>query len=113
MTAKSRGCASSPVPNRIRSVFKTGYADMAIAPGACSNACRRPGPTTAWREIPVCLPTPIAPTYNNMVLSDRPANLPALTAHFANEVAAIAAAIPHDRLAIGTFARRRWPGRGL
>ena len=51
-------------------------------------------------KFQVCLPTPIAPTYNNMVPSDRPGVLPALTQHFANEVAKIAAAIPHDRLAI-------------
>jgi methionine synthase II (cobalamin-independent) len=48
----------------------------------------------------VSVPTPIAPTYNNMVPADRPALLPALTRHFIGEIAAIAQALPHDRIAI-------------
>lgn len=51
-------------------------------------------------KFQVPLPTPIAPVYNNMVPSDRPALLPALTHHLLGEVDAIAAAIPHDRLTI-------------
>jgi hypothetical protein len=41
-----------------------------------------------------------SPTYNNLVPSDRPGILPALTQRFANEVAKIATAIPHEQLAI-------------
>ena len=73
---------------------------MAIASWGVFERLQKAGTIPAGVKFQVCLPTPIAPTYNNMVPSDRPAILPALTAHFANEVAAIAAAIPHDRLAI-------------
>lgn len=61
---------------------------------------QKQGTIPAGVKFQVCLPTPIAPTYNNMVPSDRPGVLPALTQHFANEVAKIAATVPHERLAI-------------
>jgi hypothetical protein len=51
-------------------------------------------------KFQISLPTPIAPTYNNMVPSDRPLILPALTRHLVGEVGKIAAAIPHDRIAL-------------
>jgi hypothetical protein len=51
-------------------------------------------------KFQICIPTPIAPTYNNMVPSDRPKLLPALTEHFAGEVAKIAQALPNDRIAL-------------
>jgi len=80
--------------------FKTGYADMAIASWGAFERLQKAGTIPAGVKFQVCLPTPIAPTYNNMVPSDRPAILPALTMHFAHEIAAVAAKIPHDRLAI-------------
>src|SRR5262249_1622012 len=80
--------------------FKTGYADMAIASWGAFERLQKAGTIPAGVKFQVCLPTPIAPTYNNMVPSDRPAILPALTTHFAHEIAAVAAKIPHDRLAI-------------
>lgn len=78
----------------------TGYADMAIASWALFQRLQRESAIPAAVKFQVSLPTPIAPVYNNMVPSDRPALLPALTHHLLGEVAAIAAAIPHDRLAI-------------
>src|SRR5271169_3617360 len=99
---------AKPDPNG----FKTGYADMAIESWTVFDRMQKSGAIPAGLKFQVCLPTPVAPTYNNMVPSDRPGILPALTQHFANEVAKIATAIPHERLAIhGTFARRCWPGR--
>jgi len=80
--------------------FKTGYADMAIASWGVFERLQKAGTIPAGVKFQVCLPTPIAPTYNNMVPQDRQGILPALTQHFADEVAAIAAAIPNDRLAI-------------
>jgi hypothetical protein len=47
----------------------------------------------------ISLPTPIAPTYSNIMPNDRPALIPMLTAHMLGEVAAIARALPHDRIA--------------
>ena len=46
------------------------------------------------------LPTPIAPTYNNIVPTDRPALIPVLTTHMLGEVTAIAQALPNDRIAL-------------
>jgi len=51
-------------------------------------------------KFQISLPTPIAPTYNNMVPADRPALIPVLTTHMLSEVAAIAKALPSDRIAL-------------
>ena len=80
--------------------FATGYADMAIASWGVFERLQKAGAIPPEVKFQVSLPTPIAPTYNNMVPSDRPALLPALTAHLAGEVARIAAAVPNDRLAV-------------
>ena len=87
---------AKPDPN----TFKTGYAEMAIASWSLFERLQKAGVIPANVKFQVSLPTPIAPTYNNMVPSDRPALLPALTAHFIGEVERIAAAIPNDRLAV-------------
>jgi hypothetical protein len=80
--------------------FKTGYAEMAIASWGVFDRLQKAGVIPAEVKFQISIPTPIAPTYNNMVPSDRPALLPALTQHFIGEVAKIAEAIPHDRVAI-------------
>ncbi len=80
--------------------FATGYTDMAIASWGVFQRLRSAGVIPPQVKFQVSLPTPIAPTYNNMVPSDRAALLPALTAHLTGEVAKIAAAIPNDRLAV-------------
>jgi len=87
---------AKPDPNG----FKTGYADMAVASWDVFERLQKAGTIPASTRFQVCLPTPIAPTYNNMVPSDRQGILPALTQHLADEVAKIAAAIPNDKLAI-------------
>ena len=80
--------------------FKTGYAEMAIASWALFDRLQKAGTIPVGVKFQVSIPTPIAPTYNNMVPSDRPGLLPALTQHFIGEVTQIAQAIPNDRLAI-------------
>jgi hypothetical protein len=87
---------AKPDPN----TFKTGYAEMAIASWSLFERLEKAGVIPANVKFQVSLPTPIAPTYNNMVPSDRPALLPALTMHLIGEVERIAAAIPNDRLAV-------------
>lgn len=87
---------AKPNPNE----FKTGYADMAIASWGLFDSLQKAGVIPAAVKFQVSIPTPIAPTYNNMVPSDRPGLLPALTQHFIGEVATIAKAVPNDRLAI-------------
>jgi hypothetical protein len=80
--------------------FKTGYADMAIESWGKFERLQKAGAIPANVKFQVSLPTPIAPTYNNMVPADRPKLLPPLTQHFIGEVQKIAAAIPNDRVAI-------------
>ena len=67
--------------------FATGYADMAIQSWAVFKRLQKAGVIPAKVKFQICIPTPIAPTYNNMVPGDRPALLPALTQHFIGEVA--------------------------
>jgi len=80
--------------------FKTGYAEMAIQSWALFERLQKASVIPAGIKFQVSIPTPIAPTYNNMLPADRPRLLPALTQHFIGEVQKIAAGIPNDRLAI-------------
>jgi len=80
--------------------FETGYAEMAIASWNLFTQLQKAGVIPATVKFQVSLPTPIAPTYNNLVPSDRPLLLPAVTQHLTGEVAKIAAAIPNDRIAL-------------
>jgi hypothetical protein len=82
------------------SSFRTGYADMAIDSWAIFDRLQRTGVIPPGIKFQISLPTPIAPTYNNMVPADRPKLLPGLTSHFIGEVRRIAAAIPRDRVAV-------------
>jgi hypothetical protein len=80
--------------------FKTGYADMAIESWAIFERLQKAGTIPAGVKFQISIPTPIAPTYNNMVPGDRPALLPPLTEHFIGEVTKIANSLPRDRIAI-------------
>jgi hypothetical protein len=82
------------------STFKTGYAEMAIDSWAVFERMQKAGDIPAGVKFQVCIPTPIAPTYNNMVPEDRAKLLPPLTQHFLGEVAKIARTLPNDRIAI-------------
>ena len=79
---------------------KTGYADMAIESWRLFDRLQQEGVIPAGVKFQISLPTPIAPTYNNMVPTDRPALIPMLTTHMLGEVAAIAQALPNDRIAL-------------
>jgi hypothetical protein len=80
--------------------FRTGYADMAMESWGLFDRLQQAGVIPAGVKFQISIPTPIAPTYNNMVPADRPALLPALTQSFIGEVATIAKALPRDRIAI-------------
>jgi hypothetical protein len=80
--------------------FETGYAEMAIASWKLFERLKREGVIPTAVKFQISLPTPIAPTYNNMVPSDRPATLLALTRHLIGEVTKIAAEMPKDRIAL-------------
>jgi hypothetical protein len=88
------GCKPDPAS------FNTGYADMALESWAQFDRLQRAGVIPANVKFQVSLPTPIAPTYNNMVPTDRQGLLPALTRHFIGEVEKIACQIPNARLAL-------------
>jgi hypothetical protein len=87
---------ATPDPNTL----ETGYADMAIASWKLFERLQKEGIIPAPVKFQISLPTPIAPIYNNMLPSDRPLILPALTQHLIGEVAKIAASIPNDRIAV-------------
>ena len=80
--------------------IKTGYADMAIESWRLFDRLQQEGVIPAGVKFQISLPTPIAPTYNNMVPTDRPALIPVWTTHLLGEVAAIARALPNDRIAL-------------
>ena len=73
---------------------------MAIQSWSVFERLQKAGVIPAKVRFQICIPTPIAPTYNNMVPGDRPALLPALTRHFIGEIAKIASALPNDRIAL-------------
>lgn len=80
--------------------FKTGYADMAIESWALFERLQKAGAIPAGVQFQICIPTPIAPTYNNMVPGDRPKILPVMTQSLLGEVAKIAKTLPNDRISI-------------
>ncbi|HXR92386.1 MAG TPA: hypothetical protein VN750_19115 [Steroidobacteraceae bacterium] len=79
---------------------KTRYAEMAIESWRLFDRLQQEGAIPDGVKFQISLPTPIAPTYNNMVPTDRPALIPVLTAHMLAEVQAIARALPNDRIAL-------------
>ena len=89
---------SGAVPDA--AAFRTGYAEMAIESWRLFDRLQQAGAIPAGVKFQISLPTPIAPTYNNMVPTDRPKLLPALTRHLIGEVAAIAQALPNERIAL-------------
>ena len=80
--------------------FNTGYAAMATQSWHLFDRLQQAGVIPAGVRFQVSLPTPIAPTYNNMVPADRTGLLPALTQHMIGEVRAITRALPNDRIAV-------------
>jgi hypothetical protein len=80
--------------------FDTGYAAMAIESWAIFERLQKAGEIPAGVKFQISIPTPVAPTYNNMVPADRQKLLQPLTQHFLGEVAKIAKALPNDRIAI-------------
>jgi hypothetical protein len=78
----------------------TGYAEMAIESWQIFERLQRDGVIPAGVKFQIFLPTPIAPTYNNILPADRPAVIAMLTTHMLGKVAAIAQALPHDRIAL-------------
>ena len=73
---------------------------MAIESWAVFERLQKAGDIPSGVKFQISIPTPIAPTYNNMVPADRPKLLPPLTQHFIDEVRKIAKALPNDRIAI-------------
>ncbi len=80
--------------------FRTGYADMAIESWTVFSGLREQGRIPPDVRFQVSLPSPIAPTYNNVVPADRPVVLAAITAHMIAEVDRLARVIPAASLAI-------------
>src|SRR3974377_1644354 len=73
---------------------------MAIGSFRLFDRLQQEGVIPTGVKFQICLPTPIAPTYNSMVPTDRPTLITVLTTHMLGEVAAIARALPNDRIAL-------------
>jgi hypothetical protein len=73
---------------------------MAIESWNIFERLQKAGEIPANVKFQISIPTPIAPTYNNMVPDDRQKLLAALVPHFLGEVGRIAKALPNDRIAI-------------
>jgi len=84
----------------VQTGFETGYADMAIESWQIFDRLQQAGDIPANVKFQISIPTPIAPTYNNMVPEDRQKILPPLTEHLLGEVSKIATALPNDRIAM-------------
>jgi hypothetical protein len=82
------------------STFDTGYAAMAIESWGVFERLQKAGEIPAGVKFQISIPTPVAPTYNNMIPADRQKLLRPLTQHLLGEVAKIATALPNDRIAI-------------
>lgn len=80
--------------------FVTGYADMAVASWRVFDSLQRAGVIAPHVKFQVCLPTPTAPTYNNMLPEHRAAVLEALTTHMAGEVEKLLEVVPAGQLAV-------------
>lgn len=80
--------------------FKTGYADMAIESYRVFDGLRSVDKIPPGVKFQICLPSPLAPIYNNMIPADRSGLIPTLTQTFVGEVEKIAKTLPHDRIAI-------------
>jgi len=78
----------------------TGYAAMAIESWQIFDRLQKAGDIPAGVKFQISIPTPVAPTYNNMVPADRQKLLQPLTQNFLGEVSKIAKALPNDRIAI-------------
>ena len=64
---------ASQAPRPDPATIKTGYAEMAIASWSLFDRLQQEGVIPPSVKFQISLPTPIAPTYNNMVPTDRPA----------------------------------------
>jgi hypothetical protein len=84
----------------VQNTFETGYADMAIESWQVFARLQEDGEIPTNVKFQISIPSPIAPTYNNMVPEDRQRLLPPLTEHLLGEVTKIASALPNDRIAV-------------
>lgn len=78
----------------------SGYAQAAAASFAVFDRLQQGGLIPPRVKFQVCLPSPIAPAYNNMLPADRPPMIRALTDHLLAEVETITSTLPPDRLVL-------------
>jgi hypothetical protein len=80
--------------------FETGYAEAAVESFATFVKLQDSGAIPAGVKFQVCLPTPLAPGYNYISPRAQADFLRVFEAAMVREVARLADAIPHDRLAV-------------
>jgi hypothetical protein len=85
-------------PSRV--AFDTGYADAAIASFAVFDRLQREGAIPRGVKFQICIPTPLAPTYNYVSPRAQLRFLPVIEAALVKDVARIAASLPNERIAV-------------
>lgn len=80
--------------------FATGYADMAIESFAIFDGLQTQGVIPTQARFLVCMATSLAPGYNYISPASRSDFVRLFTDHLIGEIAKIARAVPHDRLAV-------------
>jgi hypothetical protein len=85
-------------PRSIR--FETGYAAMAIDSYSIFDRLQGAGVIPAGVKFQIAIPSPVAPAYNYITRKHRDAFLEVFGDHLVAEVGRIAAALPHERLAL-------------
>jgi hypothetical protein len=85
-------------PHSVR--FETGYAAMAIESFALFSRLQDQGLVPGGVRFQIAIPSPLAPTFNYITPRQRAAFLAVFTDHLVGEVRKIAAALPHERIAI-------------
>ena len=83
-----------------RVTFEPGYAAAAIESFAVFDRLQREGTIAKGVKFQICLPTPLAPTYNYVSPRAQADFLRLFEAAMVREVGEIAARLPHDRIAV-------------
>lgn len=80
--------------------LETGYAAMAIDSFVIFDCLQRDGVVPKKVKFQIALPSPLAAAYNYLSRGSRDAFLEFFTGHMIGEVRQIAAALPHERIAL-------------
>jgi len=81
-------------------IFDTGYAEDAICSFSTFDKLQSEGVIGQNIKFQICIPTPLAPTYNFVAPQTQDDFIPAYTKHIVDEIAEISNTLPNDRISI-------------